>query len=81
MWKTRNACSAGETCSETPTWKTEEEMALREIGYEDGRWMQLAQYQVQRRSLILAVLKNQIHLPDSSLNRSKILETEFMEHL
>jgi len=32
-------------------------MDLREIGCEDGRWMELAQDRVQWQALVLAVLK------------------------
>ena len=31
-------------------------MDLREIGFEDGRWMELAEDRVQWRALVLAVL-------------------------
>jgi hypothetical protein len=35
-------------------------MDLREIGCEDGRWMELAQDRVQWRALVLAVLNLQL---------------------
>jgi len=41
------------------------EMDLREIGCEDGRWMELAQDSVQRQALVLAVLKLLVLLPES----------------
>jgi hypothetical protein len=37
-------------------------MDLREMGYEDGRWMELAQNRVQWRALILAVLNLRVLL-------------------
>jgi hypothetical protein len=40
-------------------------MDLREIGCEDGRWMELAQDRVQWRALVLAVLKLLVLLPES----------------
>jgi hypothetical protein len=53
----QNFC--GETCK-TAAWKTrwEENITtdLREIGCEDGRWMELAQDRVQWQALVLAVL-------------------------
>jgi hypothetical protein len=42
-------------------------MDLREIGFEDGRWMELAQDRVQWRALILAVLELGVPLPESLL--------------
>jgi hypothetical protein len=38
-------------------------MDLREIGYEDGRWMELAQDRVQWRALVLAVLNLRVMEP------------------
>jgi hypothetical protein len=38
---------------------------LRDIGYEDGRWMELAQDRVQRRTLVLTVLNLGVLLPHS----------------
>jgi hypothetical protein len=40
-------------------------MDLREIGCEDGRWMELAQDPVQWRALVLAVLNLRVLLPES----------------
>jgi hypothetical protein len=40
-------------------------MDLREIGCEDGRWMELAQDRVQLRDLVLAVLNLRVLLPES----------------
>jgi hypothetical protein len=40
-------------------------MDLREMGCEDGRWMELAQDHVQWWTLVLAVLNLQILLPES----------------
>jgi hypothetical protein len=40
-------------------------MDLREIGCEDGTWMELAQDRVQLRGLVLAVLNLQVLLPQS----------------
>jgi hypothetical protein len=42
-------------------------MGLREISYEDGRWMELAQDRVQWRALVLAVLNLRVLLPESQL--------------
>ena len=39
-------------------------MDLREIGCEDGRWMELAQDRVQWQALVLAVLNLLVLLPD-----------------
>jgi hypothetical protein len=49
-------------------------MDLREIGCEDGRWMELAQDRVQWRALVLAVLKLRVLLPavDIPLNVQSI---------
>jgi hypothetical protein len=41
------------------------EMDLREMGCEDGRWMELAQDRVQWRALVLAVLNLRVLLPES----------------
>jgi hypothetical protein len=38
-------------------------LGLMEIGYEDGRWMELAQDRVQWRALVLAVLNLGFLLP------------------
>jgi hypothetical protein len=38
-------------------------MDLMETGFEDGRWMELAQDRVQWRALVLAVLNLQVLLP------------------
>jgi hypothetical protein len=40
-------------------------MDLREIGCEDGRWMELAQDRVQWWALVLAMLSPQVLLPES----------------
>jgi uncharacterized protein with HEPN domain len=40
-------------------------MDLREIGCEDGRWMELAQDRVQWRAFVLAVLNLRVLLPES----------------
>ena len=40
-------------------------MDLREIGCEDGRWMELAQDRVQWQALVLAVLNLLVQLPES----------------
>ena len=40
-------------------------MDLREMGCEDGRWMELAQDLVQRQALVLAVLNLLVLLPES----------------
>jgi hypothetical protein len=40
-------------------------MERREIGCEDGRWMELAQDRVQWRSLVLAVLNIRVLLPET----------------
>jgi len=40
-------------------------MYLREIGCEDGRWMELAQDRVQWWALVLAVLNLRVLLPES----------------
>jgi hypothetical protein len=40
-------------------------MELREMGCEDGRWMDLAQDRVQWRPLVLAVLNLRVLLPES----------------
>jgi len=40
-------------------------MDVREIGCEDGRWMELAQDRVQWRALVLAVLNLLVLLPES----------------
>jgi hypothetical protein len=37
-------------------WEGNNKIDLRETGYEDGRWMELAQNCVQWQALILAVL-------------------------
>jgi hypothetical protein len=42
-------------------------MDLREMGCEDGRWMELAQDRVQWRALLLAVLNLRVLLPESWL--------------
>jgi hypothetical protein len=39
-------------------------MGLREIGCENGRWIELAQDRVQRQALVLAVLKLGVLLPE-----------------
>jgi hypothetical protein len=41
------------------------EMDLREIGCEDGRWMELAQGRFQWRNLVLAVLNLLVLLSES----------------
>jgi hypothetical protein len=46
-------------------WEGNAKMSLRETGYEDGRWMELAQDLVQWRALVLAVLNLRVLLPDS----------------
>jgi hypothetical protein len=38
-------------------------MDLREIGYEDGRWMELVQDHVQWQAMVLAVLNLGVLLP------------------
>jgi hypothetical protein len=40
-------------------------LGFREIGCEDGRWMELAQNRVQWRALVLAVLNLRVLLPES----------------
>ena len=40
-------------------------MDLREIGCEDGRWIELAQDRVQWQALVLAVLNLLVLLPES----------------
>jgi hypothetical protein len=40
-------------------------MDLGEIGYEDGRWMELDQDRVRWRALVLAMLILQVLLPES----------------
>jgi hypothetical protein len=45
-------------------------MGLREIGCEDGRWMELAHNHIQLRSLVLAVLNLQVLLPETSVSHS-----------
>jgi hypothetical protein len=40
-------------------------MDLKEMGCEDGRWMELAQDRIQWRSLVLAVFNLRVLLPDS----------------
>jgi hypothetical protein len=40
-------------------------MDLREIGCEDGRWIEQAQDHVQWRDLVLAVLNLRVLLPES----------------
>jgi hypothetical protein len=58
----------GQTSWETTTWKTEKmdniKKELRQTGCEDRRWMELAQYRVQWRVLVLAVLNIQILISD-----------------
>jgi hypothetical protein len=41
------------------------EMDLREMGCEDGRWMELAQDRVQWRALLLVVLNLRVLLPEN----------------
>jgi hypothetical protein len=41
------------------------ETDLREMGCEDGRWMELAQDRVQWRALVLETLNLRVPLPDS----------------
>jgi hypothetical protein len=40
-------------------------MDLREVGCEDGRWMELAQGRVQWWAFVLAVLNLRVLLPES----------------
>jgi hypothetical protein len=40
-------------------------MHLKEIGSEDGRWIELAQDRVQWQALVLAVLNFRVLLPES----------------
>jgi hypothetical protein len=40
-------------------------MGLREIGCEDGRWMELAEDRVHWRDLVLAVLTLWVLLPEA----------------
>ena len=40
------------------------EMDLREIGYEDGGWMELTQDRVQWQALVLVVLNILVLLPE-----------------
>jgi hypothetical protein len=47
-------------------------MDLREIGCEDGRWMELAQDRVQWRALMLALLNLRVPLPESLLVTSLV---------
>jgi hypothetical protein len=44
-------------------------MHLREVGRQDEIWMELAQNRVQLQTLILAVLKLRVLLPESQLIR------------
>jgi hypothetical protein len=44
------------------TWENNIKMYLREIGYDDGRWMKLAQDHVQWQALVLVVLYLQVLL-------------------
>jgi hypothetical protein len=44
---------------------TASELGLREIGCEDGRWMELAQDRVQWRAFVLAVLNLRVLMPES----------------
>jgi hypothetical protein len=44
-------------------WESNIKMDLREIGCEDGRWIELAQDRVQWRALVLAVLNLGVLLP------------------
>jgi hypothetical protein len=44
-------------------WEDNIKTDLREIGSEDGRWMELAQDHVQWRALVLAVLNLGVLLP------------------
>jgi hypothetical protein len=39
-------------------------ICLRDTGYEDGRWMELAQDHVQWQALVLAVLNLQVLLSE-----------------
>jgi hypothetical protein len=50
-------------------------MGVKEVGCEDGRWIELAQDCVQWRALVLAVLNLQVLLPESYLI-SKMALTE-----
>jgi hypothetical protein len=42
-------------------------MVLRELGCEDGRWMELAQDRVHWRALVLPVLNVRVLLPENEL--------------
>jgi hypothetical protein len=48
-------------------------MDLKEIGCEDGRWMELARYRIQWRAFLLAVLNLWVLLPESQLISKWIL--------
>jgi hypothetical protein len=47
-------------------------MDVREIGCEDGRWMELAQDRVQWRALVLAVLNLRVLLPEKRLEATAL---------
>jgi len=42
-------------------------MDLREIGCEDGRWMELAQDRAQQQALVLVIMNLQVLLPQRYL--------------
>jgi hypothetical protein len=46
-------------------WEGYIKVGLKEIGYEDGRWMELTQDRVEWRALVLAVLNLRVLLPES----------------
>jgi hypothetical protein len=46
-------------------WKDNIKMDLNEIGFEDGRWMKLAQDHVQWQALVLIALNLQVLLPEN----------------
>jgi len=46
-------------------------MDLREIGCEDGRWVDLAQDRVQWRTLVLAMLNRRVLQPQWQLHEMK----------
>jgi hypothetical protein len=45
-------------------WKVLSEETTKKMWVEDGRWMEVAQYRVQWRALVLAVLNLRVLLPE-----------------
>ena len=56
-------------------------MDLREIGCEDGRWIELAQDRVQCQALVLAVLNLLVLLPESFLRAVRITILQAPYHI